>query len=130
MCAYARATLLYEVLHVLEFGRAPDAAEPLADLLAYVLTPRASDAFTPPGRPSAEFRGLATGCRIGDPELERALAERGVTARAIPDPGAMLRCLDAGSLARRLGAPDGGDEALLRRLLPPERFSFWPADRF
>jgi hypothetical protein len=43
----------------------------------------------------------------------------------------MLRCLDAAALARRLGlAPEADAEALLRRALPPERFCYWPADRF
>jgi hypothetical protein len=45
----------------------------------------------------------------------------------------MLCCLDPAALARRLGAiPHPGETgyALLRRLLPPERLAFWPADRF
>jgi hypothetical protein len=45
----------------------------------------------------------------------------------------MLRCLDAPALARFAGIDPKCAEAsraLLVRVLPPERFTFWPADRF
>ena len=40
---------------------------------------------------------------------------------------------DAQALARRLGLPpepDASGDAILRRMLPPGRFSYWLADRF
>ncbi|UCE85814.1 MAG: GNAT family N-acetyltransferase [Deltaproteobacteria bacterium] len=133
VCAYARATMLYGVLFLLEFGRAPDASDALADVVAHVMTPRTPDAFAPQGKTSAAFRSLATGCWVEDPELARALDARGIAGVRLEDPGAMLRCLDAPALARRLGASARGADAagdVLRRILPPERFVFWPSDRF
>jgi hypothetical protein len=49
------------------------------------------------------------------------------------DPNAMLRCLDPKALCAAAGVdprPGERDEDLLRRVLPPERTLFWPADRF
>jgi hypothetical protein len=45
----------------------------------------------------------------------------------------MLRLVAPDALARRVGSSrEAGeaDAAWLARVLPPERFSFWPADRF
>ena len=45
----------------------------------------------------------------------------------------MLRVLDADALVRRTGVSrDAGesDAAYLARLVPPERFFYWPSDRF
>jgi hypothetical protein len=45
----------------------------------------------------------------------------------------MLRCLDGPALARGLDLTiEPADESrdVLERVLPPERFAFWPADRF
>jgi hypothetical protein len=45
----------------------------------------------------------------------------------------MWRCLDAPALARRLDLallPGEGGEGLLRRVLPPDRFTWWTSDRF
>jgi GNAT superfamily N-acetyltransferase len=133
ICAYARATLLYNFLFLLEFGRAADASDPLADLLVRVMTAREPDTFAPAGKESAEFRSVATGCQIDDPALAAALDARGVRVARLEDPGTMLRCLDGPALARRLDLTiEPADESrdVLERVLPPERFAFWPADRF
>ena len=46
---------------------------------------------------------------------------------------AMMCCLDAGALAARLDVtrlPDEDEPTFLERILPADRFVFWPADRF
>ncbi len=76
---------------------------------------------------------------IRDEALECLLAAAGALIAARPawnevPPGAtppaawMVRSLDDDALAGRLSVPNAGD--LLARFLPPERFSFWEADRF
>ena len=132
--AYLRATRLYGVLQILEFGRRPDAADALAELLGRVMTPRDPDPFAPLGKTSEEFRSVATGLFVVDAGLREALSSQGLAAQRKDDPGTMLRCLDAPALARRLGLPPPSEanagEGLLQRVLPRERFHFWPADRF
>lgn len=130
--AYARHIHLEGHPVLAEFGRAaaPEAAADLAALL---------DAMLETG---------AFGAAPADPALEAELGHRSLRVRPLPDPSSMLRCLDAAALAVALGADDPlaagqarrreeepavGEEvaeALLRRLLPPERCLFWPADRF
>jgi len=131
--AYARATALSGFLVFTEFGRDPDAAVELAALVCDVLSPRAGDPLERPGRPSSELRALGVAPPLFDDELAVALNARGVGASAIPDPNAMLRVLDAPALAAAAGTQlrEGEDaSALLRRVLPPDRFSYWSADRF
>ncbi len=131
--AYLRATVLSDFLFVTELGRRADAAAPLAALVRRILAPRADDPLARPGRASAELRALAVAPPLADDELGAALAARGVEVGSHPDPNSMLRCLDGPGLAKALGTRllAGEDEtALLRRLLPPERFCYWPADRF
>jgi GNAT superfamily N-acetyltransferase len=114
--AYGRAAVLSGARALLEWGREPGAAEALADVLVRLAGPQA---FGPD-------LGL-------DPELTAALERRGLSLSAVVDPTSMLCCLDAPALGRRLGlAPEAGEPPndFLRRVLPPERFLFWPADRF
>jgi hypothetical protein len=117
VAAYARATVLYGQRVILEAGALPAALDALADLVAALAGPRAVAADT----------GFAPG-------LAEALAARGVVEARVSDPTFLLRCLDAGTLARRLAlpppAPDEPEADFLRRVLPPERVHFWPADRF
>ena len=114
--AYARSVRLDGHPVLTEFGRAPDAAEPLAALL------------------DAGFdAGGAFGTAPADAELEAALGVRGVAIRPVADPSTMLACLDGEALRRATGleaVAGEDDEALLRRALPPERCLYWPADRF
>jgi GNAT superfamily N-acetyltransferase len=115
--AYARFIALENHPIVAEFGRSADGAEALASLLAAAFAEQ----------------GGAYGPAPADPELEAALAERGIEVRGMGDPNAMLRCLDAKSLCAAAGVdPVAGesDADLLRRVLPPERTLFWPSDRF
>lgn len=131
--AYARATVLSGFLVFTELGRVAGAAAPLALLMRSLLTPCAADPLARPGRPSAELRKLGVAPPLFDAELETELRACGVTLDAYPDPNAMLRVLDAPALAEAAGtrvAPGEDDAALLRRILPPERFCYWAADRF
>ena len=131
--AYARATTMSGFLILTELGRAEGAASALADLVVALLSPREADPLERPGRPSRELRTLGVAPPLQDAALADALRARGLSADGHPDPNAMLRCLDPAALAEAAGvalAPGEDGQALLRRLLPPERFSFWAADRF
>jgi len=142
VAAYLRAVCLSRFLVLMEWGRAEDAASALADLFVAALTPRDDDPLAPKGRPSPEFRSVASAPPLFDAPLEQALADRGVGSVSSEDRGSMFFVAHPGALAHRFGEPfrprDRGDleapgEAelrLLRRILPPERFAFWPADRF
>jgi len=115
--AYARFIALENHPIVAEFGRRADDVEALASLLAAAFAER----------------GGAYGPAPADPELEAALAARGIEVRGMGDPNAMLRCLDAKGLCAAAGVDPLADESdadLLRRVLPPERTLFWPSDRF
>lgn len=134
LVAYLRATVLYGILCVTEFARAPGFEAALAELFARATEPRADDPWARAARPSRELRSVAsvTDLRF-DPDLAVALAKRSLALHFHDDPSCMLRCLDADALARHLRVPrrDGeAEEAFLARALPPEEFSFWSADRF
>ncbi len=130
--ANPRAVVLYGVLTLTEYAHEPGAEPALARLLARLLEPRVDDPLARRAGVCGDARaGLLAGPAEADPGLRAALAARGLELGAVEDGSAMLRCLDAPALARRLGeAPDTAAEALLVRRLPPERFAFWPADRF
>jgi hypothetical protein len=119
LAAYGRATRLAGARLVTEWGHVPGEAgeAALSDVLAALL---------PEG-------GVIP--NLGQrPGLEPQLAARGLALRAVRDPTPMMRCLDPGALADRLGvpppAPGAEPGAWLARLLPPDRLAFWPADRF
>jgi len=117
--AYARFIELEKHPILAEFGRTSDSAG--ADALATLL----ADAFVQ--------RGGAYGPAPGDAALEAALVARGIRVQPLGDPNAMLRCLDSKALCGAAGVdpvPGESDEDLLRRVLPPDRTLFWPADRF
>jgi len=133
LSAYVRSFVLEGFFMVGEWARRPDAVDDLADLVAGLLAPRADDPLERPERPSSELRKLLVAPTPPDAPLYDALRARGVEVRSFEERGAMLQCLDAEALARRLGEPlrPGEDaDAWLRRLVPPERFCFWPSDRF
>ncbi|MBW2235656.1 MAG: GNAT family N-acetyltransferase [Deltaproteobacteria bacterium] len=114
---YARFIALENHPILAEFGRGAADADALASLLAAAFAER----------------GGAYGPAPADPELEQALAARGIEVRGMSDPNAMLRCLDAKALCAASGVdpiPGENDGDLLRRVLPPERSLFWPSDRF
>ena len=131
LLAYARAIRLNEALTIAEHGLRD--ADALAALCEAILAPRAPDPLAPAEKPSAEFRSFAVLSVAADPALIAALERRGVVCSSVEDPTPMLRCLDVQALARRLGLPpeqESSSTALLRRALPPDRFSYWLADRF
>ena len=56
-----------------------------------------------------------------------------MASHPVDDDSGLIRCLNLSALAARLDVEllDGEDEAaFLRRILPPDGFVFWPADRF
>lgn len=131
--AYARAALLDDVFQVTELGRSDRGTEGLAALIVDLMCERDPDPLAPPGKSSRELRSFAILPTFDDINLTVALEQRGVGSHPVEDPAAMLRCLDADALARRLGASLlPGEEAsqFLERILPPDGMVFWPADRF
>jgi len=140
--AYARAVCLSRFLVIMEWGRAADAAPALAGLFAALLTPREDDPLAPEGRPSPEFRSVATASPLHDAALAAALGRRGIEIAHADDRGTMFWVPHPEALADRFGEPyrprDKGDldppgereSRLLARILPPARLAFWPADRF
>jgi GNAT superfamily N-acetyltransferase len=131
--AYARATLLNEVFTVTELARLEEGAGALAAVMGALLTPRDDDTLTPPGKSSAELRSFALVPSFDDLLFTVALENDGIIAHPMEDRGAMLRCLNVQSLAARLDVslfPDEDGPAFLTRILPPDQFVFWPADRF
>ena len=133
LAAYARAVVLEGFFMIAEWARRPEATGALADLAAGLLAPREADPLERPGRPSSELRKLLVAPTPPDPELFHALEQRGVEVKSFDERGAMLQCLDADALARRLGEkrrPDEGEGAFLERMIPHDRFCFWPSDRF
>lgn len=135
LAAYARGAVLSGIYLVTELARRPEpaAAEALADLVLALMQPRDPDPLAPPGRPSAALRQVLVAPALADAALDAALARRRVGRSRFAARDAMFAVLDAAALARRLGVPrrPGEDDAAwLRRVLPPDRFAFWPADRF
>jgi hypothetical protein len=134
LVAHARATALQGFLVLTEWGREEGAEDDLAALIDALLTPRADDPFATAARPSQELRRLGVAIHLAlDPPLLERLGARGLRHREVVDPTALWRCLDAPALGARLGAPPApGEDAneFLARVLPPERFAFWTADRF
>jgi len=131
LLAYLRAARITSALTILEHAHRD--VDALAWLCAVLLGAREPDALASAERPSVDLRGYAVLPFAADSELAAALERQGVSRQAVQDPTPMLLCLDAPALAKRLGVPlDAGEEseAFLRRVLPPERFGYWPADRF
>jgi predicted N-acetyltransferase YhbS len=131
--AYARATLLSEGLTITELGRFEDGAAALAKLVASFLEPRSDDPLVPVGQSSAQIRSFLVLPTFDDIGLTVGLEHEGVTSHPVDDDSGLVRCLNLSALSARLDVDlrDGEDEAaFLRRILPPDGFVFWPADRF
>jgi GNAT superfamily N-acetyltransferase len=133
LAAYARALVLEGFFMIGEWARRPDAAAALANLVVGLLAPRQADPLEREGRPSTELRKLLVAPTPPDAALYAALEKRGVEVKSFDERGAMLHCLDADALARRLGESRRSGEdprAFLQRMIPSDRFCFWPSDRF
>jgi predicted N-acetyltransferase YhbS len=131
--AYLRATLLNDVFQVTELGRSDRGAPGLATLAVDLMREREPDHLVPPGKSSRELRSFVILPSFDDIPLTVALEQRGVASHPLEDPTAMLRCIDADALARRLDAarlPGEAADRFLQRILPPDGLVFWPADRF
>lgn len=132
LVAYLRLTRMSGKLIATELARSED-AEPLAALIDDQLRAREQDCLAAAGQPSEELRASMLLPCFDDLPLTVALEQRGITASVVGDPENMLQCLDAEALAARLDVSLRSDETpveFLMRVLPPERFVFWPADRF
>lgn len=131
--AYARAMLLDEGLTITEMGRFEDGSGALARLIGHMLTPHDGDVLAPPGRSSEEIRSFAVLPTFDDIGLTVGLEHQGITSHPVDDDSGLIRCLDLAALAGRLDVELLDDEdgpGFLRRILPPDGFVFWPADRF
>ncbi len=131
--AYGRATLLDEGLTITEVGRFEDGGGALAKLVSHFLEVREDDPLATNGQTSAEVRSFAILPTFDDIGLTVGLEHQGVTSHPVPEHRGLIRCLNINALAARLDVAllEGEDgAAFLRRILPPDGFVFWPADRF
>ena len=132
LVAHLRLARMFGKLIVTELSRSDD-PEPLAQLIDDQLRPRDHDVLCDDELSSESLRGeLLLPC-FDDLLLTVSLERRGIAARVVDDPTNMLQCLDARALGARLDVAVRSDETpteFLQRVLPPETFVFWPADRF
>lgn len=135
--AYARASIVDDVLTITEFGRFEDGASALAILIKSLLEPRSEDPLVDgagTGRlASSELRSFVVLPTFDDIGLTVALEEMGVRSHPMDDARASFRCVNLIGIASRLDVdllPDEDGTAFLRRILPPDAMVFWPADRF
>jgi GNAT superfamily N-acetyltransferase len=135
--AYARVSIVEDVLTITEFGRFEDGAGALAKLVASLLEPRSQEPLiqdTVEGKiSSAELRSFLVLPTFDDIGLTVALEHRGVRSHPMDDSRASFRCVNLIGIASRLDVdllPDEDGTAFLRRILPPDAMVFWPADRF
>jgi len=116
--AYLRSTNLVGAPTVLEMARLDDAADALAALVVDAVE------LCGPGIVLPAFDDLS---------LTVALEHAGLSCAPSVLEAAMLSCLDAGALGRRLDVtrlPGEDAPTFLARILPQDAFVFWPADRF
>ena len=131
--AYARAAVLDEVLTVTEMGRFEDGAGALAKLVRSLLEPREDDPLATSGRASEAVRDFLVLPTFDDIGLTVSLEHEGTSSHPMEDRRGLIRCLSLHALAARLDVElleDETAEAFLERILPPDGFVFWPADRF
>ena len=132
LVASLRVARIFGRLVATELARADD-AEPLAELVHDQLRPREPDVLCGPEQRSLDLRSALLLPCFDDLPFTVFLEQRGISAQVIDDPTNMLQCLDAEALGVRLDVPLRSEETpgeFLKRVLPPERFVFWPADRF
>jgi GNAT superfamily N-acetyltransferase len=135
LAAYVRGIVLEGLYCVTELARRtePAGAGALADLVVALMQPRDPDPLARAGHASEALRALLVGPCAVDPSLDAALDERGVVRSSFASRDLMLSVLEPAALACRLRVPrrPGEEDAgWLARAWPPERMTFWPADRF
>jgi len=131
--AYARAAVIDEVLTVTEMGRFEDGAGALARLIRSLLEPRDDDPLATGGRASAALRDFLVLPTFDDIGLTVGLEHEGTNSHPMEEGRGYIRCLNLGAMAARLDVDLLEDETpseFLERILPPDGFVFWPADRF
>jgi len=135
--AYARASILDDVLTATEIGRFEDGADGLAKLIAHLLTARPEDSLLRGAIASRitsrELRSFLVLPTFDDIGLTVALEHRGVRSHPMDDARASVRCINLVALASRLDVdllPGEDGSGFLRRILPPDGMVYWPADRF
>ena len=132
LVAHLRLVRMFGKLVVTELSRSDD-AEPLAELIDAELRPRQPDVLCRAEQSSEALREALLLPSFDDLPLTVSLEQRGISAQVVDDPTNMLQCLDAEALGARLEVSVRSGETpteLLKRVLPPENFVFWPADRF
>lgn len=132
LVAHLRLARMFGKLVVTELSRDDD-AEPLAELIDAELRPRQPDVLCRADQSSDALREALLLPSFDDLPLTVSLEQRGISAQVVDDPTNMLLCLDAEALGTRLEVSVRSDETpteFLKRVLPPENFVYWPADRF
>ena len=132
LLAHLRLTRLFGKLVVTEMSRGED-PEPLAALLDAELRPREHDVLCEEDGVSEALREALLLPSFDDIPLTVSLERRGIAAQLVDDPQNMLQCLNPEALGARLDVAVRSDETpaeFLKRVMPPESFVFWPADRF
>ncbi|HIF94742.1 MAG: GNAT family N-acetyltransferase [Myxococcales bacterium] len=135
--AYARASIIEDVLTITELGRFQDGASALAILVASLLVPRDDDALikgAAVGRlESEQLRSFLVLPTFDDIGLTVALEHREIRSHPMDDARASFRCVNLIGIASRLDVDllrDEDGRAFLSRILPPDAMVFWPVDRF
>lgn len=135
--AYARASIIDDVLTITELGRFEDGAGALAKLVASLLEPRDEDSLirglAKANLASAQLRSFLVLPTFDDIGLTVALEHKRVRSYPMDDIRASFRCVNLIGIASRLDVdllPDEDGSDFLRRILPPDGMVFWPADQF
>jgi len=131
--AYVRACLLYGTFVATELARREGGARALAKLVMAELEPREGDPLIRGDMTSPQLRSSLLLPAFDDLQLTIALEQQGLQPHPVVDSTAMLRCLNMPALSGRLDIsmlPHEGPAEFMSRILPQDRFVFWPADRF
>jgi GNAT superfamily N-acetyltransferase len=135
--AYARASIIEDVLTITELGRFEDGASALAILVESLLVPREGDALIKGAAisrlESVQLRSFLVLPTFDDIGLTVALEHRGIRSHPMDDARASFLCVNLIGIASRLDVdllPAEDGRRFLNRILPPDAMVFWPADRF